>query len=72
MQISFGFDTAFARQKHILVDENDAIAKAVPGAVGFQPPEKGLAPATKRYLHQPLQGILEKYHYRIKLNHIVS
>ncbi len=40
VQISFGFDTAFARQKYILVDENNTMAKAAPGAVGFQPPEK--------------------------------
>ena len=40
MQISFGFDTAFARQKNNLVDENNAMAKAAPDAVGFQPPEK--------------------------------
>ena len=48
MQISFGFDTAFTRQRHNLVDENNAMAKAAPGAVGFQPPEKGLAPVNQK------------------------
>ena len=40
VQISFGFDTAFARQKYFLVSEYNGMAKAEPGAVGFQPPEK--------------------------------
>ncbi len=41
MQISFGFDTAFAGKRNNLDDENNAMAKAAPGAVGIQPPEKG-------------------------------
>jgi len=40
VQISFGFDTPFARQKHNLVSGYNRKAKAAPGAVGFQPPEK--------------------------------
>lgn len=47
MHISFGLNTAFAKQRNILVDGNYAMAKAAPGAVGLQPPDKGLAPVNQ-------------------------
>ncbi len=52
MQISFGFDMAFARQRNNLVDAINPEAKAAPGAVGFQPSEKGLAPLNQMLFAQ--------------------